>query len=76
MLHISLPPGLPGIIAGFTFLRKTARPMREFAETLLQGLSTRTSSERKTAATYVFTLTLWHAWTLGIPSGNHQAARG
>ena len=56
MPHISLPPGLPGITAGFAFRPETAVPMRELAETLLRGPSTLTSGERETIATYVSTL--------------------
>src|SRR5271170_4105286 len=53
MPHISLPEGLPGIIAGFAFRPETAKPMRELAEVLLRGPSTLTSGERELIATYV-----------------------
>ena len=53
MPHISLPEGLPGIIAGFAFRPETAKPMRELAEVLLRGPSTLTSGERELIATFV-----------------------
>jgi uncharacterized peroxidase-related enzyme len=53
MPHISLPEGLPGIVAGFTFRPEAARPMRELAEVLLRGPGTLTSGERELIATYV-----------------------
>jgi uncharacterized peroxidase-related enzyme len=53
MSHISLPEGLPGIVAGFAFRPETAKPMRELAEVLLRGPSTLNSAERELIATFV-----------------------
>jgi uncharacterized peroxidase-related enzyme len=53
MAHIDLPPGFPGITAGFAFRPATAKPMRELAEVLLRGPNTLTSGEREMIATFV-----------------------
>jgi uncharacterized peroxidase-related enzyme len=53
MPHIDLPPGLPGITAGFAFRPETAKPLRELAEVLLRGPSTLTSGEREMIAAFV-----------------------
>jgi len=53
MPHIDLPPGLPGITAGFAFRPETAAPMRALAEVLLRGPNTLTSGERELIATFV-----------------------
>ena len=53
MPHIALPPGFPGISAGFTYRPETARPMRELAHILLHEPNSLSPGERELIATYV-----------------------
>ncbi len=53
MPHIALPPGLPGISAGFAFRPETAKPMRELAHVLLHLPNSLTPGERELIASHV-----------------------
>jgi len=53
MSHITLPEGLPGILAPMAFRPETAKPLNDLAQALLRGPSTLTAAERETIASYV-----------------------
>jgi len=53
MAHITVPPGLPGIVGPLTFSPDTAKPLLILAETLLRGPNTLTSAEREMIAAHV-----------------------